>query len=788
MDPLSIAASVVALTGTCLKTSKKLSDLAGNYEDVPVVIAMICSESTLISIALSELQMKILRRDDLSQAWASRTDVLMAFETALTGCMIVFSCLEAETRQLQSQNLFSMGVWAKIKFMWNQDRLKDLLNALRGQQTSIGFLLKILETDTLADIQHTLRNNKSRIQAPASQAQSLRSKNPSIKLECESIFDNDTARLSLFGGETVSVVAPSELDFDFDDMVLNSQAYRRVFARAQADSQPLQIHVVEGDLIDLSEAQSSIDNSDAETVRELNQDLQGLSMGADPETSTESTTLQQQRRTNSWDEQEDSFIPREIEPQQNPDVPYTYYDLASEQTPRAARILPNCDKCKEHVGGQYVEELDVVWHPECFTCIDCDQVIGTHFYPHDDNGTQKPLCERDYFRRLELLCFKCDKSLEESYQTALGRRYHHEHFSCDACDRVFGKGESYYEYDNTVLCLLDYLKLDSQRCQSCEFPVLTEVVNTADSEDGSALEWHPECYKINTVFGIILSASNQDREFLVSINEQAYESSELIRGWRAAEMSHRQEQHEAFITTLMNSTLQFLHVFRETAKTALEKRENQNEAFEHWIVLIALTDLLFRLVAEVTDGVPSDEHMLCFINAFKKYAVEFLHTNPQTDSLCEALTVSVREILGAGIKSVMVDEDHNKRDKFITKLSATEPPELHLPYQNEPPDDNDQGMVCESCHRQIEEDAYTGVLRPGLRWHVGCWACIACKRHGTITPTPSRDTDGHFQCSSLKCGWGGLVTYIPNYSQAVYVMWRSWSLVTWKKSRPRKET
>ncbi|RTE81530.1 hypothetical protein BHE90_003933 [Fusarium euwallaceae] len=788
MDPLSIAASVVALTGTCLKTSKKLSDLAGNYEDVPVVIAMICSESTLISIALSELQMKILRRDDLSQAWASRTDVLMAFETALTGCMIVFSCLEAETRQLQSQNLFSMGVWAKIKFMWNQDRLKDLLNALRGQQTSIGFLLKILETDTLSDIQQTLRNNMSRIQAPASQAQSLRSTNPSIKLECESIFDNDTARLSLFSVEAASLVAPSELDFDFDDLVLNSLAYRRAFAKAHADSQPPQIHVVEGDLIDLSEAQSSIDNSDAETVRELNQDLQGLSMGADPETSTESTTLQQQPRRNSWDEQEDSFIPREIEPQQNPDVPYTYYDQASEQTPRSARTLPNCDKCKEHVGWQYVEELGVVWHPECFTCIDCDQVIGTHFYPHDDNGTQKPLCERDYFRRIELLCFKCHKSLEGSYQTALGRRYHDWHFSCDACDRVFNEEETYCEYKNKVLCLLDYLKLDSQRCQSCEFPILKEVVNTVDSEDGSALEWHPECYKIKEVFGTVLLASKKDREFLASVNEEVDGGSKEVRGWRAAEMSHRQEHHEAFITTLTNSTLQFLHVFRKTATTALEKRENPSEAFEHWIILTALTNLLFRLVAEVTDGMPSDKHMLRFINAFKKYAVEFLHTNPQTDSRCEALTVSVREILGAGMKSVMMDEDGNKRDKFITKLSATEPPELHLPYQNEPPDDNEQGMVCESCHKQIEEDAYTEVSRPGLRWHIGCWACIACKRPGTITPTPSRDTDGHFQCSSLKCGWGGIVTYIPNYSQAVYVMWRSWSLVTWKKSRPRKET
>lgn len=118
------------------------------YEDVPVVIAMLCSESTIISIALSQLQTLILRREDLSQVWASKTEVLDAFETALTACMIVFSCLEAETRQLQAQSPSSTGsrVWTKLKFMWNQDRLKELLSGLRGQQISINFLLQVLET------------------------------------------------------------------------------------------------------------------------------------------------------------------------------------------------------------------------------------------------------------------------------------------------------------------------------------------------------------------------------------------------------------------------------------------------------------------------------------------------------------------------------------------------------------------------------------------------------------------------------------------------------------------
>lgn len=180
---------------------------------------------------------------------------------------------------------------------------------------------------------------------------------------CESIFDNDTAKLSLFDIEAVSAVAPSELDFEFDDVVLNSQAYRRAFARAQADTEQTHIHIVEGDLIDFSEAQSSIDNSDAATIRELNQDLQGLSMGTDPETATGETTLQQPRpRRNSWDAQEDSFSLRKIERPENTGVQY------SQNSPQEKPHDRYCDKCSEPITGRFVRALDGVWHIDCFTC------------------------------------------------------------------------------------------------------------------------------------------------------------------------------------------------------------------------------------------------------------------------------------------------------------------------------------------------------------------------------------------------------------------------------------
>lgn len=58
-----------------------------------------------------------------------------------------------------------------------------------------------------------------------------------------------------------------------------------------------------------------------------------------------------------------------------------------------------------------------------------------------------PLCETDYFRRLDLLCAKCGGALRGSYITALGKKFHVEHFTCSICPTVFGPQDSYYEHD-----------------------------------------------------------------------------------------------------------------------------------------------------------------------------------------------------------------------------------------------------------------------------------------------------------------------------------------------------
>lgn len=57
------------------------------------------------------------------------------------------------------------------------------------------------------------------------------------------------------------------------------------------------------------------------------------------------------------------------------------------------------------------------------TSQDCNKVVAQKFFPVEDGDGMYPLCERDYFARLDLICAKCDQALRASYITACGRSF-----------------------------------------------------------------------------------------------------------------------------------------------------------------------------------------------------------------------------------------------------------------------------------------------------------------------------------------------------------------------------
>lgn len=124
----------------------------------------------------------------------------------------------------------------------------------------------------------------------------------------------------------------------------------------------------------------------------------------------------------------------------------------------------------------------------------------------EDGSGQYPLCETDYFRRLDLLCSACGGALRGSYITALERKYHIEHFTCSVCPTVFGAQDSYYEHEGKVYCHYHYSTHFAQKCSGCQTAILKQFVEIY--RNGQNQHWHPECYMIHKFWNVRLASSD----------------------------------------------------------------------------------------------------------------------------------------------------------------------------------------------------------------------------------------------------------------------------------------
>lgn len=156
-------------------------------------------------------------------------------------------------------------------------------------------------------------------------------------MDVESIFDNHATTLSYFQVEAVSYIAPSELEFTFDDDVVNSQAYRRVFIKARSEIQQLRLQEVDSDAVNMEEVyQDSVDS----------QKDDGL-LARDLRESENSCTTDPAR----------SPLRGEGVVSQSKRVISLPFEFAS-----------TCSGCSKTIIGPQVTALGQKWHAKCFTC------------------------------------------------------------------------------------------------------------------------------------------------------------------------------------------------------------------------------------------------------------------------------------------------------------------------------------------------------------------------------------------------------------------------------------
>ncbi|KAH9006526.1 hypothetical protein EDB86DRAFT_2795167 [Lactarius hatsudake] len=206
-----------------------------------------------------------------------------------------------------------------------------------------------------------------------------------------------------------------------------------------------------------------------------------------------------------------------------PSGPSRPYTTAGSSAPRPVSptksTLPSpCGGCGGPIVGRIVSAMGVRWHPGCFRCSDCDDLLE-YVSSYERDG--KPYCHFDYHERFAPRCYHCKTAIvDERFITLddpeLGKRtYHEQHFFCSECGDPFlapsidrqnahgargitFKGDGEFENDDvgfTVYkgypyCETCHVRLRSPKCKKCKNGI-RDGMQAVEALGG---KYHWECF------------------------------------------------------------------------------------------------------------------------------------------------------------------------------------------------------------------------------------------------------------------------------------------------------
>ncbi|XP_021461404.2 paxillin isoform X3 [Oncorhynchus mykiss] len=128
---------------------------------------------------------------------------------------------------------------------------------------------------------------------------------------------------------------------------------------------------------------------------------------------------------------------------------------------------PRCHYCNGPILDKVVTALDKTWHPEHFFCAQCGSFFGPEGF-HEKDG--KAYCRKDYFDMFAPKCGGCARAILENYISALNSLWHPECFVCRECFTPFVNG-SFFEHDGQPYCEVHYHEQRGSLCSGCQKPI-----------------------------------------------------------------------------------------------------------------------------------------------------------------------------------------------------------------------------------------------------------------------------------------------------------------------------
>ncbi|KAJ3591688.1 hypothetical protein NHX12_006820 [Muraenolepis orangiensis] len=149
-------------------------------------------------------------------------------------------------------------------------------------------------------------------------------------------------------------------------------------------------------------------------------------------------------------------------------------------------FAPCCHQCGEFIIGRVIKAMNNSWHPHCFCCDICHDVLAdVGFVKNAGRHLCRPCHNREKARGMgRYMCQKCHSIIEEQPLLFKNDPYHPDHFSCNNCGKELTSEAR--ELKGELYCLPCHDKMGVPICGACRRPIEGRVVNAMGKQ------WHVE--------------------------------------------------------------------------------------------------------------------------------------------------------------------------------------------------------------------------------------------------------------------------------------------------------
>ncbi|SCU79400.1 LADA_0B00386g1_1 [Lachancea dasiensis] len=468
---------------------------------------------------------------------------------------------------------------------------------------------------------------------------------------------------------------------------------------------------------------------------------------------------------------------------------------------KSFRHVKVCAHCDEVIVRGSLKALGRYYHESCFVCYDCGKICKPKYFPFEEPNTKQliPLCQQDYFKRNNLLCFVCGQALRGVYYNAFGRLYDEEHFCCKICNEKCGVNTC-FNYQDDLYCKYHFLKYFSNRCKGCDYPISDQYIEFPKGEE--VHRWHPECYGVHKYWHVAFLPEAVGQPQIKPGNPR-----QISKGGKPDINRADLERYVMSFSKLVSTTWSVLYRFEEETAVCISDMFQYLTSFDQLkglnstALFVLKIECLFKALdsldslcafdsykGEIPNGASNEdvditdnkqsEGKIESDTAFTKYSkfprnlstkvMIYLQLLRKLSSATQEKDVSVSSLMSVitgvahflkllvryGLQTAL-DRNRTARSanalvKFLREIEKNEG------ISSAPFTLIDVGInatdCCASCGKYIQEDC---IQLKDRRWHKTCFTCAVCDKHIDsygIADAAFNNTKKHVLCAQCAVG------------------------------------